>query len=328
MWLSKVIFVFRGDINNISLQLDLFTGHLLGFLATLVLRYIYHKYNYKQSALIRLGMVIVVTSAFLSFLWFWVHFFVEVLIYGSLGIYGNQLLQNMFFYVIYDIIILVAWSFIYFVIKMRNDLENEKMLMAEKIMTAQQAELQLLKYQLNPHFLFNSLNNLYGLALKNSPRTPEIILTLSALLNYMLYGCNSETTSLEKEIDMINDYIELEKLRYGQRLQTEFDITGRIEGINIAPALLLPFVENSFKHGASKEADNPWIKLCIKVNEKSFNFRVENNYKKNVSGIIEKNSGIGIRNVKRQLELLYPGKHNLEISSENENFTVSLTIWY
>lgn len=198
-----------------------------------------------------------------------------------------------------------------------------QMLMQQKV----EAELKFLKSQINPHFLFNSLNNLYGLALKNSSETPEAILTLSSLLNYMLYECNSDRIPLEKEIDMLNDFIELEKLRYGSKLKIDFNISGNITGTEIAPMLLFPFIENSFKHGASNEFDQSWININIEVKENTFHLLVENiKSEKNDTDPLYKSDGIGLANIKRQLDLLYPGRHELIISDKGNSFQISLVI--
>lgn len=190
-----------------------------------------------------------------------------------------------------------------------------------------EAELKFLKSQFNPHFLFNSLNNLYGLALKKSEKTPEAILTLSSLLNYMLYECGNERIPLEKEIDMLNDFIELEKLRYGSRLNVDFNIKGKILGTEIAPTLLFPFIENSFKHGASNEYDKCWINIDLSVEENIFLFSIENiKSRKNEDDLLYKTEGIGLKNVKRQLDLIYPGRYELNITEKEKSFLVLLKI--
>ncbi len=187
-----------------------------------------------------------------------------------------------------------------------------------------QAELKFLKTQIHPHFLFNTLNNLYALTLKKSERAPDMVLKLSELINYMLYECTSDEVPLEKEIKFIQNYIDIEKMRYGDKLDVDVRITGGINTCTIAPLILLPFVENCFKHGASEELQQSWVKVSIDAQEHVILVKVENN-KANGNGHARK-EGIGIQNVKRRLDLLYPNQYELKIMNGEETFLVVLTI--
>lgn len=197
--------------------------------------------------------------------------------------------------------------------------EAEKNLMREKL----EAEIKYLRYQTHPHFLFNTLNNIYGLARKKSDQTAEIVMKLSKLLRFMLYESSKPLISLGEEIKMLEDYIELESLRYNHRLQVRFHKVLDDERQSISPLLLLPFVENAFKHGASESRFESYINIQLVQNRGALTFRVENS--KEQCG--ERGSGdqIGLANVKRQLELLYPG-HQLNIHSEPALYVVELTI--
>jgi len=186
-----------------------------------------------------------------------------------------------------------------------------------------EAELKFLKAQIHPHFLFNLLNNIYGLSLANSPKTPELILKLSSLLNYILYECNVPLVSLDKEIELLKDYISLEKIRYGERLSISFNVIGNTGGIKIAPLLLFPFVENSFKHGASNEPDDSWIEINLEVNPNQLILSVKNSY---THAAESEQSGIGLQNVKRQLELLYKDKHILNFEIVDSVYSVKLIL--
>src|SRR5690606_14711726 len=181
-----------------------------------------------------------------------------------------------------------------------------------------------LKTQIHPHFLFNTLNNLYALTLKKSSRAPEMVLKLSELINYMLYECTSEEVPLEKEIKFIRNYGDIEKMRYGEKLDIDIRVTGDAQGRKIAPLVLLPFVENCFKHGASEELQQSWVKVTIDVNAYNTLIKVENN-KATVNGV-KKKKGIGITNVKRRLDLIYQNAHELKIINGEETFLVILSI--
>ncbi|MEO7529452.1 MAG: histidine kinase [Chitinophagaceae bacterium] len=189
------------------------------------------------------------------------------------------------------------------------------------------AELQLLKAQVHPHFLFNSLNNIYSFALEGSARAPEMIKKLSGLLHYMIYECKKPQVPLKKELNMIDDYISLEKIRYGERLRVEMQIQQDRYHYMIAPLLLIPFVENSFKHGTSKMLANPFVFLSITGQDDILYFKLTNT---KPSGLEEKsvygNCGIGLKNVNKRLELLYPRKHELQIIEDASSFSVWLKI--
>lgn len=186
------------------------------------------------------------------------------------------------------------------------------------------AELKFLKSQIHPHFLFNTLNNLYALTLKKSDKAPEVVIQLSHLLEYTLYSGRETHVELQEELKQLRDYIELEKLRYGKRLRVNLDISSQVDGLHIAPLMLLPFVENSFKHGASSDMDAPFIDIFVDVQDAVLDFRVRNSYKQEKDKSADYKAGIGLTNVKRRLELLYPAKHMLEINSTSEVFEVML----
>ncbi|MGC9365405.1 MAG: sensor histidine kinase, partial [Fidelibacterota bacterium] len=172
-----------------------------------------------------------------------------------------------------------------------------------------EAELKLLKSQIHPHFLFDTLNNLYALALQKSEQTPEVILKLSELLDYMLHECNGPVVSLEKELDALRNYIALESLRYDEHLSLNLEIEGEIADKKIAPQLLLPFVENSFKHGVRNTNQHSWIKILVKVDLDSFTFQIENSVSsENQRQLVP---GLGLVNVQKRLDLLYPERHRL-----------------
>jgi sensor histidine kinase YesM len=197
---------------------------------------------------------------------------------------------------------------------------------AQQVLTQEklQAELKFLKTQIHPHFLFNTLNNLYALTLKKSDKAPETVLKLSELINYMLYECRSDEVSLSKEIKFIRNYVDIEKMRYGDKLDVDIRVTGDVADRKIAPLILLPFVENCFKHGAGEDLQQSWVKVTIDSHSDHLVIKVENS-KANGNGHARE-EGIGIQNVKRRLDLLYTGKHELKIINGAETFLVILSI--
>ena len=200
-------------------------------------------------------------------------------------------------------------------------MEERESLIAE----TSHAEMQLLKAQVHPHFLFNTLNNIYSFALQKSPQAGGLVLKLSDTLKYMINDCDVPFVSLEKELKLIDDYIGLEKVRYGDRLDMKVDIKGDYKNKLIVPLLLIPFVENCFKHGSSKMLKQPWIKLKIVVNENDFLLDLRNNKPGEAFSTNGKN-GIGLKNVQKRLQLLYPQQHQLTIQQTEDEFLVQLKI--
>ncbi|MDP4282347.1 MAG: sensor histidine kinase, partial [Bacteroidota bacterium] len=171
----------------------------------------------------------------------------------------------------------------------------------------QACELILLRSQINPHFLFNTLNNIYSLVYKKSDDAPAAVMKLSSIMRYMLYDSNSDTVLLEKEIDYLQSFIELQKLRLRQKDFVEFKMTGSANGKIIAPMLLIPFVENAFKH-CSKTVAQPGIFIHLDIKSDRIEFDVKNYIKKSTMIDKDPGKGIGMQNIHRRLELLYPGK--------------------
>jgi len=189
-----------------------------------------------------------------------------------------------------------------------------------------QNELKALKAQVNPHFFFNTLNSIYSMALDKDDRLPGTVLQLSDLMRYFLYESKEDFVALDKELRVLNDYIALQKIRSDEKLLMEEKMEGEVKNERIAPLLLITFLENAFKHGNRTGSKMAFIKLFIRVQQGQLDFQVEND-----KGIIDKveakeNSGVGLENVKRQLELLYPGRHQLIIHNLADRFVVHLQL--
>ncbi len=187
-------------------------------------------------------------------------------------------------------------------------------------------ELNLLKNQLNPHFLFNTLNNLYALALKKSDKTPEVIAKLSEMLDYMLYQCKDNYVSINKEIELLENYIALEKVRYGNRVDVSFEKNIQ-NNVHIAPLILLTFVENAFKHGISQELNKGFIELDILATEKEIVFKLKNSKpKESIANGTSNKKSIGMQNTEKQLDLLYPNAYQLEVNDAILEYTLELKL--
>ncbi|QKJ30816.1 histidine kinase [Mucilaginibacter mali] len=195
----------------------------------------------------------------------------------------------------------------------------------ERKQAALQAELNALKGQVHPHFLFNTLNNLYALTLNNSPRSPQVVMGLSEMLRYMLYECNADSVPLAKEILMLQQFVDLEKLRYEDRLDLSFSISGDTSQKTIAPLLMLPLVENAFKHGTSESMGDSWINININITGDNLQLKISNSKPEIVNP--EKYEGhIGLENLKKRLDLLYPAAHKLKILDDDDAFLAVLEL--
>lgn len=206
----------------------------------------------------------------------------------------------------------------FFIQQENYQLEKTKLTTGLKL---KEAKLKLLKAQIQPHFLFNTLNNLYGLTLEKSDKAPNLVLQLSDILDYILYQCNDEFVSLSKEIKNLSNYMEIEKIRYTRKLSVEIKVPGEIGEIKIAPLLLIPFIENAFKHGVSNNPGKSFIRMKIETDGDDLRFQICNS--KNpikYSGV----NGIGLENVKKRLELIYPERYELEIVDRESEFCVHL----
>jgi len=197
----------------------------------------------------------------------------------------------------------------------RRELETEKLA----------AELVFLKAQVNPHFFFNTLNNLYYLAIIKSDVTPQVIAKLSEVMRYMIYDSNHDKVVLTKEIEYIQNYISLERLRLKDGIPLDFEVTGKTD-ILITPLILIAFLENAFKHGVSNGNNQCWIKARLKVDITRLILTIGNSKANKRPGAAEE-PGIGLKNVKRRLELSYPEKYKLTTRDNANSFFVSLTIY-
>ncbi len=196
--------------------------------------------------------------------------------------------------------------------RIQRDLENQRL----------SAELSFLKSQINPHFLFNSLNSIYSLAYQRSETTPEAILKLSEIMRYMLYECNDNKVALSKELQYLQNYIDLQKIRFGKKSYIDFKVNGNVDHQQIVPLLLIAFIENAFKHGIANDPLSP-ISLLIDVDAEHLHFYIRNKKHNNNRDTL---GGIGLNNVKRRLDLLYPAKYNLDIKEDEQTYICELSL--
>lgn len=280
----------------------------------ILIPWFFHQKKYWRYAL---SLVILILSFGLFKYWLALHFHDDVLIRGtqksviSFGAYYTSTIFTSLIFVFLSIVLQFTMDW-FKNEQIQRELENQKL----------SAELAFLKSQINPHFLFNSLNSIYALAYQRSENTPEAILKLSEIMRYMLYECNDHKVDLGKELQYLQNYIDLQKIRFGKRAHVDFEVNGILGHQQIVPMILISFVENGFKHGIVSNAEYP-IRLKIDVSDEHLDFFMSNRKQQSNK---DETTGIGLSNVQRRLDLLYEGKYRLQIKNEPERYTCELSL--
>ncbi len=206
---------------------------------------------------------------------------------------------------------------------LRNSYGKEKLLRVAES-ERHKAEVTNLRAQIHPHFFFNTLSSLYSLTLQKSDKAPDVVMRMSGLMRYMLYETNVNLVFLDEEISQLKNFIAIEELRFGDRIDFSFQYSGDIEKKRISPLILLPFVENAFKHSLVNEVNTAWITIDLKVSGEQLFFTVENSMSKPM--LLSSRNGIGLSNVRKRLSLSYPNRHELVIRHDNDIFSVHLKL--
>ncbi|MCV9934077.1 sensor histidine kinase [Flavobacterium sp. LS1R47] len=350
MWLSFSILLILSYV--LAYQLSYFEAFILTVRMTTVNMIVFYMFFYLLLPKIFSGgkarMLILLLFTFIIsiFVWMAVTYFFSLLYHslgfeigkgelkGAIGMSASQTflqaisVRRMFSQAFIIISILSPFFFVkilFEISKLYNKTLNIQSQKAALEIQNINIEKNFLKAQLNPHFLFNTLNNLYGLSIKKDDSTPEVILNLSDIMSYTLYESNTEKVALEKELDFIKNYFELEKMRYSAHKNIQFHIPEGedLSGLYIAPLLTFTFIENAFKYGL-KGNQKQFIHLEIKVQDRKFYFELENDVEQGIHD--NEFGGIGITNARKRLQLLYPNKHQLDIENLETKFKVNLKI--
>lgn len=261
----------------------------------------------------------------------WILPFVIVLAAFWSVIFASKLLSHfeaefIFFLVIFFLIFSIAVGMF---IKLVRTQIHTQLQVAETSATQSKTELQLLQSQLSPHFLFNTLNNMYGISIAQHEKIPPLLLKLADLLRYSVYDAKELFVPLKDEINYINNYIDFEKIRIGDRLDLKLDIEeSSYENIKIAPMLLIVFIENAFKHSKNNADLQIFIEISLKIWGDSILFSVKNSHQNKANNVIfdSKNGGIGLENVKKRLALIYPNEYDLKIQNNDLDYQVMLRL--
>ena len=320
---TVVLIYTRGDFNfyNIDLRLALSILITVGFLAISVyinLLWLIPVYFNKRKYL--LFTILEIANILLFILLnYYVTYFFE----------GGKHPANFFTEFIAEFILVLLFLILSTLLKFTRDsitLQDVELRMKEVEKQKIEAELRALKAQVNPHFFFNTLNSLYALSLDKSDKAPELILKLSDLMRYVIYESKDDLVSVEKQLEFLQSYVYLERLRSQESLDIQFNIQGDHLEVKIAPLIYLAFIENAFKHGAKSESDHPYIHIAFDLAYYDrVIFTIEN--RKDPFQVKQADGGFGLSNVKKRLELLYPGRHELKIIESSTHYRVELTIF-
>lgn len=268
--------------------------------------------KYWQYLLLLVGLALMVTP---------IKLVLKFLLFSKVGDMQNDILNNMDAYFFSTFLmaglstvgkIMVDWI-----------TENRKKVTAQN--ESMQSELRFLKSQINPHFLFNTLNSLYALTLKKDDKAPDIVIKLSEMMRYMLYECNEPRVPLRKEINYLRNYLDLERLRQRKGININLEVSGNVTDQMVAPLLLIPFLENSFKHGVNANIKDGFVHAKLSVEDRAIHFVLENSKGSVMPTQVHGNrpsGGIGLVNVRRRLELLYPEAHNLEVKETPNTYAI------
>ncbi|MEI7896727.1 MAG: histidine kinase [bacterium] len=319
---TVVLIYTRGDFNFYSISLRMAVNILItiGFLAI--------------SVYINLLLLIPVFFNRRKYLLFTFFEFGNILLFILLNYYityffeGGQQPENFMSEFIAEFILVLLFLVVSSLMKFTQDsitLQDVELRMQEVEKQKIEAELSALKAQVNPHFFFNTLNSLYALSLDKSDKAPELILKLSDLMRYVIYESKDDMVPIGKQLEFLQSYVYLERLRTNDSLDVRFEVTGDRPEVKTAPLLYLAFIENAFKHGAKDKSDNPYIHIGFNLeHDDRVIFTIENRadpFRRKHPG-----GGFGLANVKKRLELLYPGKYKLNISESVTEYRVELTI--
>jgi sensor histidine kinase YesM len=308
--------IFSAGLLPVAIIVSYFFNYLL------VPRYLWHK-RYGRFFLLSFHTLLI--AIWFSFL---IVFFALIYILNNKSSIDPAVLHPEFQVVSLNFIVFLAIAIkqikrAFFIQQEKNQLEKTKLTTELKL---KEAELKLLKAQIHPHFLFNTLNNLYGLTLEKSDEAPDLVLRLSKILDYILYRCDEKRVLLSEEINNLKNYIEIEKIRYSDKLKLKIYFPKNTNNLNIAPLVILPFVENAFKHGVSKSPGLALVEIKITLTEKTLIFNIKNTRNPILKKEQNYTKGIGLNNVKKRLDLMYPNKYILSIQDKDESFSVDLTL--
>lgn len=321
-WTVFMVALILLDQNELDLKTNILSNIVMtlffGSIVYINILYLIPQYLFAQKTFLYvvflLAGIVLITPVYIS---------LQLIIYRDYPAKASLYYFNISSIIFLEILVAIASLFYAIIV----DWIKKRAEVTELYTTNIETELNFLKTQINPHFLFNTLNSIYALALKKSDEAPDLILKLSEIMRYMLYDCNADAVPLEQEINYLKNYLELERFRKGNINEITFDVEGNPEEKKIAPLLLITFVENAFKHGVNN-IEKGYVHIHFRILEDTLEFEIENSVSPQIhlSKFQQKSGGIGLENVRRRLELIYPGKNTLDIKKSLDSYKVNLTI--
>ncbi len=304
--------------------------YVVGFFVSIGLRYLYRRFNYEKRSILFTALMILLISALVSHIWYWVDIGVSILYYGE----SRWFLSKPFLAVESTILslfpILVAWSTFYFLYKLWVEWLGQKERAEKADLLAHKAQLQMLRYQLNPHFLFNSLNSIRALVEADRETAREMITELSEFLRYSLISKNFYNVPLKEELEAIKHYFAIQKIRYEERLDVEFDVQQEAEEFPVLSFLIYPLIENAVKYGMETGPLPLKITMSAKVEKNRLLLDITNTGKwvERPASVNENKTGTGtgLENVKQRLENAFPGNYSFEVIKGEDSVTVRIRI--
>ncbi len=321
---------YRDFLLDISRMGSLLITNVTGFFVTLILRYFYKKFDYNIKSIPQILLVIIILSILFANVWFWVDLGITHAVGGYTRILETLSISSYIRHIWGNAFAFVAWSALYFGIKFWFDFQTERTRTTLANELAQKAQLQMLRYQLNPHFLFNSLNSIRALVEEDKNRARGMITELSEFLRYSLISKNYSDVPFIDELDAMKHYLAIEKTRYEENLIVDYDIDPSAESYPVLSFLIHPIIENALKYGMKTSPKPLHLTISAKVEDEIFSVTICNTGKwvnKNVKEKSEQvGTGTGLDNVKRRLKNAFPGKHNLVVEKNDKNVCVRIEI--
>jgi LytS/YehU family sensor histidine kinase len=317
-------------LNDIKTVLGVGITYLIAFLLSLLLRVVYKKLYGKNKSVFGSFLIILTISIIASHLWFWIDASITAFILKNPYFINLNLLSIEADIIVLKVPVFVAWSGLYYVIKLWADLITEKKRAEKADLLAHKAQLQMLRYQLNPHFLFNALNTIRALVEEDKEKAKQIITELSEFLRYSLVSKNNTMVNFADEVEAIKHYIEIQKIRYEKKLEVFMDIQPETEKFKVLSFLIYPLVENAVKYGMKTSTLPLKIWINAKMKKEYFHVNVINSGKwidkYTNSNTIDRGTGTGIENVKMRLENAFKGDYSFIIKEENNTVNITLQI--
>ena len=329
LFMIYLVLYYRNYWDDSRTIIGLLITYVTGFFISLLLRKFFQKVDYKERTILFISVAIIIASIVTSNIWFWFDVIISKLVLNQVQAYDNLNTQRYISYIWSKSFILFLWSAFYFTIKLWNDWRIEKLRAEKADDLAHSAQLQMLRYQLNPHFLFNSLNSIRALVEEDKFRAKSMITELSEFLRYSLISKNFADVPLSNELEAMKHYLSIEKTRFEDKLELTFNIDPEAETFPVLSFLIHPIIENAIKYGMKTTKLPLRLEISAKVSNQNLILKICNSGKwidADAKNEKSGSTGTGLDNVKQRLENAFPNKHELKIIKSEANVCVEIEI--